>query len=574
MADPKTRSRPAIPFAADADLSKLSKVRPEDVRARMRQPVSVADSMNIPSPGNAAGGLAPNSMIDGNKYEIPLAKIRPYDRNPRKSSNAAFDEIKASLRATGRDSLELWVTQRSGQDWYMPYRGGNTRLAAILELFQEGDTRWERLTIVYKVWVSEADTLAQHLIENNNRADMTFWDKACAYLVDMRAEIEREVSGKVSLLRLEDELAKRGVGVKKSHIYLFQFAVERLAKVGPYLSATQVIQMQPAINLLTRLAEKFSIDDAAFQSELDAVLEAQRAQLDASEGQGTEGLRADALLPAVEAALATRLGATPVEMRRWLDTLGRFPDAGVDDLRNTSAAPAPARKPAKAAAPSPAPGSPSGEGSTEDAPGQSSLALDATAPASEAGQGSVPMAASSTEEVAKAISGNVNTTIMLRVNEATSTPLDAARALAQAAYVDDCLREYAAMPDGFYMEIPTSPIDVGVECPRPSHRIIAWQLLAVLSGQWDDATCRTLPADSLWRRMRLCEGGLDADALPMLVQDQMLVDIGGHSITPGAENLGWGPSVGIGWVVDLLTNPACASAASGLLLQFTKKGSV
>jgi len=568
MADPKTRSRPAIPFAADADLSKLSKVRPEDVRARMRQPVSVADSMNIPSPGNAAGGLAPNSMIDGNKYEIPLAKIRPYDRNPRKSSNAAFDEIKASLRATGRDSLELWVTQRSGQDWYMPYRGGNTRLAAILELFQEGDTRWERLTIVYKVWVSEADTLAQHLIENNNRADMTFWDKACAYLVDMRAEIEREAGGPVSIRRLEEELAKRGIGVKKSHISLFQFAVARLPKVGPYLSATQVIQIQPAINLMARLCEKFGIDDAAFQSELDAVLEAQRAQLDASEGQGTEGLRADALLPAVEAALAACLGATPIEMRRWLDTLGRFPDAGVDDLRNTSAPPAPAKKPAKAAAPSPAPGSTSGEGATGNAPGQSSLALDATVPAPEAGSAGMP------QETGPSGTGQAFTAPTRSTSAAPGTSLDAVRALAQAAYVEDCLREYPAMPAGFYMEIPESPIDIGVECPRPSHRITAWQLLAALSGQWDAATCRVLPADSLWRRMRLCEGGLSADALPMLVQDQLLVDIGGHSITPGADDLGWGPSVGIGWVVGLLTDPACAGAASGLLLQFTKTGSV
>jgi hypothetical protein len=128
------------------------------------------------------------------------------------------------------------------------------------------------------------------------------------------------------------------------------------------------------------------------------------------------------------------------------------------------------------------------------------------------------------------------------------------------------------MPDGFYMELPAEAIDVCAECSRTSHRIIAWQLLAVLSGQWDEATCRKLPMDSLWRRMRLCEGGLSPEALPMLVQDQLLVDIGGHSITPGAADLGWGPSVGIGWVVNLLTDPDCAGAAIKLLLHFTKRG--
>lgn len=562
MAETKTRSKPAIPFAADADLSRLSKqkLRPEEVRARMR------DSLNIPNPPNAAAGITPNSMLDGTRHEIPLAKIRPYDRNPRKSSNAAFDEIKASLRATGRDSLELWVTQRPGQDWYMPYRGGNTRLAAIRELFQEGDTQWERLIVVYKVWVSEADTLAQHLIENNNRADMTFWDKACAYLVDMRAEIEQEVGGEVSLRRLEDELARRGVGVGKSHISLFQFAVSRLQKIGRYLSGEQVRQLQPAINLLSRLAEKFSLDDAGFQAVLDTVLDAQRAQLEAAEDKGAEGVRADALLPAVEAALAARFGGTPAEMRRWLDTLGRFPDASVDDLRQAGAAAVVPKKPVKAAAPASISSGSTGSDGNDGAGGddQGSAAATPSSPGSgNADERPVATSAAGVSEMAA-------TSMAATSPPMPATPLEAVRALSHAAYVDDCLREHAAMPSGYYMEIPEAPIDVGVECPRSSHRIVAWQLLAALSGQWDELTCKTLPANSLWRRMRLCEGGLSADALPMLMQDQLLTEVTGNSVS-GANDIGWGPSLGVGWIVALMTDPNCVGAVEGLLLQFTQR---
>ena len=552
MAETKGRSKPAIPFAADADLSRLSKqrLRPEEVRARMR------DSLNIPNPPNAAAGIAPNSMLDGTRHEIPLSKIRCYDRNPRKSSNEAFDEIKASLAATGRESLELWVTQRPGQDWYMPYRGGNTRLTAIQELFQAGDSRWERLIVTYKVWVSEADTLAQHLIENNNRADMTFWDKACAYLVDMRAEIEREVGGTVSIRRLEDELAKRGVGVGKSQISRFQFAVERLQQIGPYLSGEQVKQLQPAINLQARLAEKFGLDDAGFQTVLDSVLEALRAQLEESE-EKSDGVRADALLPALEAALAARLGATPSEIRRWLDTLGRFPDASVDDLRQAAAIlPTQARKPAKKEAPSPA--------STEDSVTTLSSTESGNAEV-QSNEHPAPLHASVVSEPAAASHAATTTLLM------PSTPLEAVRALAEAAYVGDCLREHAAMPSGFYMEIPEAPIDIGVECPRSSHRIVAWQLLAALSGQWDATTCRTLPATSLWRRMRLCEGGLSADALPMLMQDQLLTDVTGISVSAGASDIGWGPSLGIGWFVALMTDPACVGPVSILFHQFTQR---
>ena len=569
MADRKSRTGPAIPFAAGADLTRLSKVRPEEVRARVRQPVSLADSLSVQGPGNAAAGLAPNSMVDGTKYEIPLAKIRPYDRNPRKSSNAAFDEIKASLRATGRESLELWVTQRPSHDWYMPYRGGNTRLAAIKDLFQEGDLRWERLIVVYKVWVSEADTLAQHLIENNNRAEMTFWDKACAYLIDLRAEIESEVGEPVSIRRLENELAKRGVGVGKSRIALFQFAVERLARIGPYLSARQVIQMQPAINLMIRLAEKFSIDAAMFQGMLDAVLEALRAKLEGAkdESASQDGLRAEAILSALETALASKLGTVPGEMRRWLDTLSRFPDASAEEMRSG----APARKPAKPAPSSPAP--PNGASNESGTSSQASHAQTEDAAQASIGPDS-PAAPADIAAVVEQTEVAAPVVFIPPSFAAPATPLEAARTFAQSAQVADCLRVCPAVPAGFYIEIPAPPLDMGMECPNHPHRIIAWQLLAVLSGQWDETPCRSLPADSLWRRMRLCEGGLDADALPMLLQDQLLVDIGGQNITPGAESLGWGPAIHVGWVVRLLTDPDCAGALSGLLLHFAKRGSV
>jgi hypothetical protein len=364
------------------------------------------------------------------------------------------------------------------------------------------------------------------------------------------------------------------VGVKKSHLSLFQFAVERLNKVGPYLSATQVIQLQPAINLMARLAEKFGLDDAGFQAVLDAVLDAQRAQLEGSE-EKNEGIRADALLPALEATFASRLGATPAEMRRWLDTLGRFPNASVDDLRQAGAiVPTEARKPVKSAAPSPTSTSPSSANVTdEDIGGKDKDS--ASTPSSPA---SVNVGKQSDEHLAAIRAPGISELAAISTtSHATgttlpmpSTPMDAVRALAEAAYVGDCLREHAGMPSGYYMEIPEAPIDVGVECPRSSHRIVAWQLLAALSGQWDEITCKSLPATSLWRRMRLCEGGLSADALPMLMQDQLLTDVTGNSVS-GANDIGWGPSLGVGWIVALMTDPDCVGPVSTLIHQFTQR---
>lgn len=582
-----SRKTPVIPFSKEGDVTRLvSKVSSKDVRALLHNPAAVSASLNVPSPGgNAASGLKPFSTPDGSKFEVALSKLKPYDRNPRRAANTAFDEIKDSLRATGPGSLDLWVTQRPGEEAYMPYRGGNTRLAAARLLAQEGDPRWERLVVTYKQWVSEADTLAQHLIENNNRADMTFWDKACAYLVDMRAEIEQEFGAGLSLRRLEEEFARRGVGMKKSLLSLFQFAVQRLSPVGPYLSATQVIQMQPAINLMARLATKFDLEEAAFQEALDAICLSRLDDLknrDAT-GQGQEeaGLRAGDLIAALEVAMAERLEAKNTkELRHWMDTLERFPDIPLDDLRRSTRVPSPpsAAVPAstpRSSAPSSAEASPSSpRHAPEKSDGISTKEASESAHAGEQQEPGIEAAKSDggATHVPTASASQEPDTPHSQATTPASTigsRLEAVTALAEAACVDDCLRRHAAMPAGFYMEVPASAIDVDVECRDMSLRVVAWQLLSLLSGQWDLETAQRLPQDSLWRRMRLAEGGLDHETLPLFIQDQLLTDIGSQTLK-GADDLGWGVLLQAGWVINLLTDPACAAALTGVFQHFSR----
>lgn len=549
-----TGTRRTIPFASDGDVTNLAKSG-RDVRTKFHA-TPLSESLRVASPlGNNAAGLRPFSTPDGTKFEVPLTKLRPYDRNPRKAANAAFDEIKASLSATGPASLELWVTQRPGSEHYMPYRGGNTRLSAVLALAQEGDTRWDRLIVTYKQWVSEADTLAQHLIENNNRADMSFWDKACAYLIDMRAEVEQETGGELSLRRLEEELARRGIGVKKSRLSLFQFAVQRLSVLGPYLSAKQVIQLQPAINHMARLAEKFGVGEAEFQTLLNGgckTLLSGVQEADADESRAAEGSATD-LVAALEASLAAKLGTSTTEIRRWLDTLQRFPDMSPEDLRKPVAeksVPAHHKPP-----PPPPPESPP----TKPEAGESLTQHPVS--------GRAPVEGGSAEEPGKNSGGVPAHSV--RQAQTTVTRLQAVVAFAKAAYVSDCLRENTALPRGFYMETPEAAIDLAKDCPSPAVRIVAWQLLSVLSGQWQDEVARRLPADSLWRRMLLTEGGLDADALPLYVQDQLLVELGKASLDE-TKGLGWGVLLPVGWVVSLMTDPACIAPLYDVLQLFSQ----
>ncbi|MBK8688697.1 MAG: ParB N-terminal domain-containing protein [Betaproteobacteria bacterium] len=109
---------------------------------------------------------------------LRVSDIEPYEHNPRHAANPLFETIKASIRQRGMDA-PLKVTRRPGAAHYVVAAGGNTRLLAQLQLWQEtADRRFETVPVVIKAWCSESDVLAGHLIENEQRSDLTFWDKA------------------------------------------------------------------------------------------------------------------------------------------------------------------------------------------------------------------------------------------------------------------------------------------------------------------------------------------------------------------------------------------------------------
>lgn len=519
------KTPPAIPFAKGADPSKARpKVTPEEVRARLR------DSLNVPNPAKAAP-LAAHEYVDGQRVELPALKIQPYDRNPRRAGNESYPEIRASLQATGPGSLDLMVTRRPGEELYMPYRGGNTRLAAVHDLLAEGDQRFERIIVTYKCWVSEADTLAQHLIENNNRADMTFWDKATAYLVDMKQEIQAEQGGDLSLRKYEEELSKRGIGLKKSHLSLFQFAVDRFTTsgIGPYLTATQALQLQPAVNQLSKLATRMGINESHFQGLLDRVCSTlvESAQ---TVGEGV-GIRAEAILDGLRNALAEDLGASQEDLLTWMDALSRFPEMSAKDLRESVAT---------------LPPSPPQNGSRKGK--QASNAPSSATHPPHAREDAAP--------------GSPDTP----PPPSPVNLLEACQLLSQATGLMDILVPDAGVPSGFFMEIPNEALDLTQQAGAPASRIVAWQLLALVSGQWDRETCNRLPTNSKFRKLRLAEGGLDPNALPLLAQDHLLVDINSTSL---AEDLGWGVSIPINWMATLLSDPQCLGAVSGIFAYIT-----
>ena len=89
-----------------------------------------------PHPSAEASPVARGSETAGNETEflwLEVARIRPYDRNPRRTDNPAYARIKASIRAGGM-AQPLVVTRRPGENDYTVAAGGNTRLRILQEL--------------------------------------------------------------------------------------------------------------------------------------------------------------------------------------------------------------------------------------------------------------------------------------------------------------------------------------------------------------------------------------------------------------------------------------------------------
>lgn len=145
--------------------------------------------------------------------ELTLDQLRTYEHNPRKSTNPLYQEIKESIRARGLDQPPT-VTKRPGEKHYIIRNGGNTRLKALKELYQEtGNERFYKIKCIFKPWEGEISTLVGHLVENELHGELMFIDKAIAItnMRDFYTQHNPKSSGKpYSLREMADYLKKDG----------------------------------------------------------------------------------------------------------------------------------------------------------------------------------------------------------------------------------------------------------------------------------------------------------------------------------------------------------------------------
>lgn len=147
---------------------------------------------------------------------VTLDKLKPFEGNPRKTKNPKYEEIKASIKARGLDHAPN-ITKRPGEDFYTIADGGNTRLQALKELFEETqDPKFWSIDCIFKPWQGEADdissridTLVGHLAENEVRGDLSFVEKALG-VRDVKALYEEKFQEKFSHRKLAEMLTEQG----------------------------------------------------------------------------------------------------------------------------------------------------------------------------------------------------------------------------------------------------------------------------------------------------------------------------------------------------------------------------
>lgn len=184
---------------------------------------------NIPPPGDP---IEVTTMI------VDVDRVSFFSGNPRRSANEKYEEIKESIRSSGLDN-PLPISRRPDDPvgHYIIYKGGNTRLRALKELWEETkDQRFLKVRCEFHPFISDTDALIAHLRENDLRGGMTFIDRALA-VQDAKAKLEEEQGETLSQRKLVDAFKARGFPISQGMLSKLDYAAKLNAFIPTALKA-------------------------------------------------------------------------------------------------------------------------------------------------------------------------------------------------------------------------------------------------------------------------------------------------------------------------------------------------
>lgn len=189
-------------------------------------------------PGRRTSGSVESTPVVEMPMVLTIEQLAPNPDNPRTSRNPRYDEIKASVRARGLDTVPKVTRDPDGDpNKYIFSDGGNTRYQILMELWQEtGEERFFRIHVLVKPWPGRLQCVIGHLAENEVRGDLSFIEKARG-IHKARTIYEEQLGKPVSLRELSTLLTREGLPVHNSTIsrmedtlkYLFPWMPDLLA---------------------------------------------------------------------------------------------------------------------------------------------------------------------------------------------------------------------------------------------------------------------------------------------------------------------------------------------------------
>lgn len=474
-------------------------------------------SLSTEAPATHVRPLPPGGETAGILL-LHVDEIDLYDRNPRTARNTAYDDMKASIRAARGIVQKLTVTRRPDSSRYMIHAGGNTRLAILKELWAETrDEAFGVQPVMFEPWVSESRTFAAHLIENNKRADMSFWDRAMG-CVRLREDLERERGESLSQRLQAEVFAETGFSLSRGMIQHYEYAAAHLAPLHRWLTNDNVKALQPAINALITLADRFGVSEHdAFHELFWPEMEGFVLELDSRPGADTGTLPVRDLILRLKSALAFHLNASVAVLDLWAERLRTDKHASAEILRALANA-----------APQPALGADRPGSHDTSYPASPSDGADGVTHAAEPPEldPSETLTAAKAAESAEAAldGGDAHASAGLTALSAVSRPpvitvetvADEAERLATLAGVQHAFVRTNSAPLGYFLEPEIeSPTRVADDTYLAE---ATWWLLALGAGQFYQGVVNQLPPDAAWVRL--------------MSRDSIASDASGHLLHP------------------------------------------
>jgi ParB family protein of integrating conjugative element (PFGI_1 class) len=189
--------------------------------------------------GSDGNHIAPDPVVP-TRIKVTLDNLVSYDKNPRKTRNPNYDDIKASIRNRGLDHAPN-ITRISPSDPYMVKDGGNTRIEILKELYEEAkndpdqdEQRFFVIDCMFHPYTNDIDMLAGHMIENEMRGHTLFIERAIA-AAQFREHFQQqpEFADGISIRELSRQISSSGWTVNQSNLNQMMYAHDVLLPIVP-----------------------------------------------------------------------------------------------------------------------------------------------------------------------------------------------------------------------------------------------------------------------------------------------------------------------------------------------------